>query len=118
MKIAISAEGPTVEGRLSLHFGRTPYFILCDTENGNVQVVDNAASQNAVQGAGIQSAQTLANLGVQAVITGQVGPKAWTALQAANIQVYAVNGGTVEQARNAFKTGQLQPATGANAAGR
>ena len=63
------------------------------------------------QGAGIQASQMLAGQGVQAVITGHVGPKAWSALQAANIQVFAVTGGTAEQAVQAFLAGQLRAAS-------
>jgi predicted Fe-Mo cluster-binding NifX family protein len=39
-------------------------------------------------GAGIQAAQTVANRGVEAVITGQIGPNAVRVLNSAGIAVY------------------------------
>ena len=79
-----------------------------DTETGQQTALDNGDGVNAVQGAGTQATQTLARLGVQAVLTGHVGPKAWSALQAANIQVYSVSAGTADQAVQAFLAGQLR----------
>jgi predicted Fe-Mo cluster-binding NifX family protein len=51
----------------------------------------------------------LARAGVGSVLTGHVGPKAWSALQAAGIFVYSVEGGTAEQAIAAFLSGNLAP---------
>ena len=79
-----------------------------DTDTGQQTAVDNTEGANAVQGAGVHAGQMLARLGVQAVVTGHVGPKAWSALQAARIGVYAVDGGTAEQATQAFLAHQLR----------
>ncbi len=108
MKLAITTQGPDLDSPVDLRFGRARFFRTVDTETGQQMAVDNAEGVNAVQGAGVQAGQSLARLGVQAVITGHVGPKAWSALQAANIQVYAVDGGTVEQAVQSFLAGQLR----------
>lgn len=70
--------------------------------------VDNTESANAPQGAGIHAGQVLTRLGVQAVLTGHVGPKAWNALQAANIRVFTLDGGTAEQAVQAFQANKLR----------
>ena len=51
------------------------------------------------------------------VITGNVGPKAFAALQAANVKVYPGVTGTVKEAVEKFKAGELQPADGANVEG-
>lgn len=77
-------------------------------ENGQQIVVDNADGVNAVQGAGMLASQILASHGVQVLLTGHVGPKAWTALQAANIQVYEISGGTAHEAIASFTDGQLR----------
>ena len=114
MKFAVTAQGPEAESLVDTRFGRARFFRVVDCENGLQTVVDNDAGSNAVQGAGIQAARTLANLGVQAVVTGHVGPKAWAALQAAHVQVYGVNGGTVEQAMKAFMAHTLVTLTDAN----
>jgi predicted Fe-Mo cluster-binding NifX family protein len=108
MKIAVTTQGSEPNSPVELRFGRTRFCRLVDNETGQQTTVDNADGVNAVQGAGIKAAQTLARLGIQVVLTGHVGPKAWSALQAANIQVYFVDGGTEEQAVQAFLAGRLQ----------
>jgi predicted Fe-Mo cluster-binding NifX family protein len=117
MKLAISTQGPEGNSPVDLRFGRARFFRIVDTETGQQTVVDNASGVNAVQGAGTQAVQTLARLGVQAVLTGHVGPKAWSALQAANIQAYAVGGGTAEQVVQAFMAGQLRAMSQADVQG-
>ena len=117
MKLAITTQGSEPNSPVDLRFGRARFFCIVDTETGQQMTVDNADGVNAVQGAGVQAAQTLARLGVQTVLTGHVGPKAQTALQAAKIQVYALNGGTVEQASHAFMAGQLRTLDAADVRG-
>jgi predicted Fe-Mo cluster-binding NifX family protein len=109
MKIAITSQGPDLNSPIDSHFGRAPYFCIIHVEDRTLTPIDNASGANAAQGAGIQAAQTLVDHGVQALITGSVGPKAWPILEAANIRMLTVNGGTVEQALNAFRAKELLP---------
>jgi predicted Fe-Mo cluster-binding NifX family protein len=53
-----------------------------------------------------------------AVITGNVGPKAFATLQAGNVKIYAKASGTVKEAIEKFKAGQLEPADQGNVSGR
>ncbi len=108
MKIAITSQGCSLNDSLDPHFGRAAYILLTDTETGLVEVVDNSPSQQAVQGAGIQTARKLADKGVKAVISGHVGPKAFAVLQAAHMEIYSVSGGTAGEALNAYQAGRLQ----------
>jgi len=108
MKLAISSQGTDLDSAVDLRFGRARFFRIVDTETGQQMTVDNTDGANAVQGAGTQASQTLARLGVQAVLTGHVGPKAWSALQAANMRVFTISGGTVQQAVQSFLDGRLQ----------
>jgi predicted Fe-Mo cluster-binding NifX family protein len=108
MKIAVTAHGPELDSQLDVRFGRAKYFIVLDTETSQVQAVDNTINLNATQGAGIQAAQKIASLGVCAVITGQVGPKAFTALQAGNISVFVAANGSVREVLEQFKAGRLK----------
>lgn len=117
IKFAVSSQGSEPASPVDLRFGRAPYFRVVDCDTGQQTVVDNASGVNAAQGAGLQAVQALANLDVQAVVTGHVGPKAWTALQAANIKVYSVHGGTVEQAMKAFMAEELSSIQGADVPG-
>ncbi len=117
MKLAITAQGSEANAPVDPRFGRARAFRIVDTESGQQTVVDNADGVNAAQGAGTQAAQTLARLGVQVVITGHIGPKAQSALQAARMQVYAVEDGTVDQAVQAFLGGQLRALLQADVSG-
>ncbi len=77
MKIAVSATGPERTSQVDPRFGRAPYLLIVETDNGElVQVIDNRAAAEAAQGAGINAASRIAEAGAQAILTGMVGPKA------------------------------------------
>ena len=65
---------------------------------------------NAAQGAGIQSSRQIANKSVNVVLTGNVGPNAFKALEAASIRVFQFESDilTVRDALAAWKEGRLQ----------
>jgi predicted Fe-Mo cluster-binding NifX family protein len=69
------------------------------------------------EGAGIQSARLVAERGVKVVLTGNVGPNAHQALSAAGIEVVVGCSGTVAEAVERFKSGQLRAAPAPNVAG-
>jgi len=117
MKIAISSEGTSLESPVDPRFGRARYFALADTDTGECSFHDNTQNLNAPQGAGIQAAQAVANLGTQSALTGHVGPKAFTTLQAAKIAVYTGVSGTVKEAIDQFISGQIAPTTKADVEG-
>ena len=117
MKIIITSEGSSLESQVDPRFGRAKHFILVDTDSGEFSAHDNALNLNAPQGAGIQAAQTVARLGSEAVLTGHVGPKAFTTLQAANVAVYTGVSGTVKEAIEQFKSGRLTTAAKADVQG-
>lgn len=108
MKVAITSKGKTTQSLVDARFGRTKYLLIFDTETGDSETIDNCPNLNAVQGAGIQTAQNITGLNVDAVITGNIGPKAFKTLKAANIKTYLVSNSTVQQALEEFNTGQLQ----------
>ena len=79
------------------------------------EAVDNSAA-SAAGGAGIQAAQLVVAQGVEAIVGGNVGPNAISVLQAANVPLYLFDGGSVRQAVEAFKKGELREAMGASVA--
>ncbi len=117
MKIAVTASGASLDAPLDPRFGRAARFILVDSATGAFTVHDNTQNLNAAQGAGIQAAETVSQLGAEVVITGHCGPKAFRALQAAGIQVVTGAAGTVREAVERFQKGELKPATDANVEG-
>jgi predicted Fe-Mo cluster-binding NifX family protein len=110
MKIAITSSGTTLDAPVDPRFGRAAKFVLVDTDTGAFEAHDNAQGLNAAQGAGIQAAETVSRLGVETVITGHCGPKAFRTLQAAGVQVVVGAEGTVAEAVEAFRVGLLKPA--------
>lgn len=112
MKVVVSAMQEGLDAEVSPVFGRCPIYVFVDSDSMEFEAVPNPA-MSAAGGAGIQAAQFAVGKGVQAVLTGNVGPNAFNVLQQAGINIYPVSGGTVRQAVEALNSGQLQPAPGA-----
>ena len=108
MKIAITATGGDLNAQVDPRFGRAQHFIIVDTETMEFEAIEND-STIAAHGAGIQSGQLMSSKGVEAVITGSVGPNAHQTLSAAGIKIYQSGGGTVKEAVSAFKEGKIKP---------
>ena len=117
MKIAIPAVDREPTAMIDARFGRTPWFLVFDTETGTWEAVENTQNLQAVQGAGIQSAETLVRHGVTTVLTPHCGPKAFRVLQAAGVTLYLGVSGTVAEALAAYQAGSLQPAASADVEG-
>jgi predicted Fe-Mo cluster-binding NifX family protein len=118
MKVAVTSQGTEMASQVDPRFGRARFFLVCDTDTGELAAHDNAQNVNALQGAGIQAGRNVVDLGVAAVITGNVGPKAFTTLQAAGVEIYIGAGGSVSDAIEQFKAGKLARADKANVEGR
>jgi predicted Fe-Mo cluster-binding NifX family protein len=86
-------------------------FHIVDPETMEFEVADNQGLA-AMGGAGVQAAQLVVQKGVNALITGNLGPNAATALSASGIKVYLVPGGTVKEVTEAYKSGTLKEVSG------
>ncbi len=117
MKVAITAQGQELTSEVDPRFGRAKYFILVDTESGAFSAHDNTQNLNAVQGAGIQAARNVVDLGAEALLTGNVGPKAFAALNAGGVKMHAGAEGSVQEVLEQFKTGQYECLDEANVEG-
>jgi len=117
MKIAITAQGKELSSEIDLRFGRAKWIIVVDSETGDFTAYDNVVNLNATQGAGIQTGQNIANTGVEAVITGNIGPNAFKTLNAAGVKMFLAETQTVQQALDSFKAGKLKEVNGANVEG-
>ncbi len=118
-KIAITSEGPALDDLVDTRFGRAAGFVVVDLESMETRYIDNGGTQVMAQGAGIQAAELVARAGVNCVLSGFVGPKAFQALSAANIKVVQdlEEGTTVRQAIERFQRGAVQFADGPNRSG-
>ncbi|MBD3158391.1 MAG: dinitrogenase iron-molybdenum cofactor biosynthesis protein [Candidatus Lokiarchaeota archaeon] len=107
MKLGVSSTGPDLDSQIDPRFGRCQYFVIVDSDTMQSEAIQNTAA-GAARGAGIQAAQMMAQKGVQAVLTGNLGPNATQALSAAGIQMITGVAGTVRNAVESFKSGDVE----------
>lgn len=117
MKLVVTSQGTNMQSPVDPRFGRAANFIVFDTDTGSCSAVCNSINANAAQGAGIQAGKRVVELGADALITGHVGPKAFAALQAGKVGVYTGAAGTVADAVEQFKAGELRVAEAADVEG-
>ena len=117
MKIAFSTSGEDLNAPLDARFGRAPKFLIYDLEADTFTVIDNRKTMDAAQGAGIQSAETVARTGAKAIVTGNCGPKAFRVLSAAGIRIFNTAAATVREALDLYRAGRLKEADSANVEG-
>ena len=107
MKIGVSSTGSDLNAQVDPRFGRCSHFIIIDIDTMNFESISNESSMTS-GGAGIQAAQTVAKAGVEIVVTGNMGPNAFQTLSAAGIMVFTGANGTVKEAIEKYKKGELE----------
>jgi predicted Fe-Mo cluster-binding NifX family protein len=117
VKVAFTTSGDTLNAPLDKRFGRASKFLIYDLDSGGFEVIDNSQNQEALQGAGIQAAETVARSGAKSVVTGHCGPKAFKALSAAGIMIYNTDLPTVSEALESLRAGKLSLAQSADVQG-
>jgi predicted Fe-Mo cluster-binding NifX family protein len=117
MLVVVTSQGTSLDDPVDPRFGRATHFVLVDTDTGEFSGHDNTQNLQASQGAGIQAAQAVARLGANAVLTGHVGPKAFATLRAGHVVVYTGVTGTVREALDKFRAGQLRASATADVEG-
>ena len=117
MKVAFTTSGQSLDAPLDSRFGRAAKFLVYDIETGTIDIVDNEQNLNAPQGAGIQAAQTVARLGVDSIVTGHCGPKAFHVLSTAGVRVYTSDAVTIAEALEALRSGTLESIDSADVEG-
>ena len=119
MKIAIPSNEDSAYGFVSEVFGRAKHFVIYEIGNDNdeYEIMDNEQNLNIATGAGIQAAKNVIDSGATVVITGHCGPKAFSVLSAANIDVIVNTSGCIMDVVEKYKLGKLKPAGEANVDG-
>lgn len=108
MKIAVSSTGETLESEVDQRFGRCPFFLLVtmDGDKTSFEAIKNPHAEQ--QGrAGLASAQLVADKGAEAVITGNVGPRAFDVFGQFGIGIFSASG-KVKDALKEFNEGKLR----------
>ena len=104
MKICITSQGESLDSMVDPRFGRCQYFVIADTQTNDFEAIKNPNVEG-MGGVGIQAGQLMAEKDVKAVLTGNVGPNAFSTLQAAGIQVITGVSGSVKDAIKKYKEG-------------
>lgn len=107
MRVAVSSSGQTLDSQVDPRFGRCPFYIIVDVDTLDHEVISNT-SMSAPSGAGIGAAQVVVGRGVEAVLTGSVGPNAAQVLSQAGVKMITGAHGSVREAVDAFKKGELE----------
>ena len=112
MKIAVSAKGRELSSLIDERFGRAEFFVVAEPGSQAISIIDNSTNAQSAGGAGIRTAEQVVNVKAEAVVTGNIGPKALQALKAAGLRVFLVGGSlskvTVQDALDRYQQGGLE----------
>jgi predicted Fe-Mo cluster-binding NifX family protein len=106
VKIAVCADGTTMDSMVDSDFGHCQGWLLIDSETGACRPGDDRQA-GAVQCAGAALVAQMARSGAEAVVIDHCGPGAFAALQAAGLRVYSAPGLSVREATDQLKRGVL-----------
>ena len=113
MKVAVTSQSNSLESEIDPRFGRCSYFLIIETDTMNFESISNESAMSS-GGAGIQAAQTIAKTGVKVVVTGNMGPNAFQTLSAAGIKIFTGANGTIKEAIEKYKKGELKESEAPN----
>ena len=113
MRIAVTSTGETLDSQVDPRFGRAAFFLVVDTDSMDFSAIEND-NVTAAGGAGIGSAKVVIDAGAKAVLTGNCGPNAERTLRAAGVKLHVGATGTVGNAVELLKRGELSEAAGPN----
>ena len=103
-KICVTATGPGLDSDVDPRFGRAAYLLIIDPDTMSVEPLQNP-NRDLPHGAGIQTAQLVAEKKVKVVLTGEVGPNAHKVLQSSGISILTGRSGPVDEAVKGLGSG-------------
>lgn len=89
MKVAIAANGNTLEANIDNSFGRCAWFIIIDTESGGMEFIPNTTRDNE-EGAGKTAVELVASRNVKMIVSGEFGEKIKPMLDSMHIQMVVI----------------------------
>lgn len=105
-KIALPAEGSSMDDLISEYFGRTRYFIVYDIEKKVFWPLSNPFYQE-THAAGLRVGAMLVNKGVSAIVCKNIGPEPIKKFNDSGIKVYIGAQGTVADGIKQYENNQL-----------
>jgi len=101
-----------LDARVGEHFGRVPTYTIVDTESGEVDIIQNNTVH--MGGAGYPP-DLIHRAGADVMLCGGLGRRAVSSFEELGIMVFVGAVGTVKDAVQMWKAGQLEAATDENA---
>ena len=110
MKIAFTSAGENWDSKVDPRFGRCDYILLYNEEDKQLTVSDNREVRNVEHGAGPKTAQLIAGLNPDILITGNgPGGNAAAVISKTNLKIYIGAGGmSIREAYEAYQNNQLK----------
>jgi predicted Fe-Mo cluster-binding NifX family protein len=106
MKVAVAAKGKTLHSHVNDRFGRSPFFVVVYPESMEFDAIQNPALKKR-DAAGVQASSILISKGVDALVVRNIGHNALVTLDGGGIKVYVGPIGTVLNAIEKLKRGEL-----------
>jgi len=104
MKIAVPADGPSLEARVQVKLGTTPYLLVVDSDDLSFEVLDGPPPSLG-SGAGVQALSIVLGKGVNVILVGYISPNISKPLQKNGIEVVTSVFGSVREAVMKYKYG-------------
>ena len=114
MRIAVTGEGTDRNSQVDPHFARARYFLVVELGGDFADFRNNSDLQKTRFLAGTQAAGSLISQGIDAVITMNIGPKAYATFRASGVRVFQARHGTVDENIKLFQASQLKELIGPN----
>jgi predicted Fe-Mo cluster-binding NifX family protein len=106
MKICMPTAGNSgLKEAVFAHFGSAGFFTIYDTETKSIEIVKNSNSHDSH--GGCQPLGSIAELGVDVILTSGMGRRAVQILNDGGIKVFLLSGNTVEEAVSKFERNEL-----------
>ena len=107
MIVTIPVDGNNMSSCINKSFGRTPYFLVYNTETQQKFFVENSAASSP-GGAGIQASQFVVDQKTDVVIAPMLGKNAADVLQGAGLKLYMASGCSIQGNIKELLEGKLE----------
>ncbi len=110
MRIVIPTNTPDgLLAKRGAHFGKAPFYVIVDVENGEIKDVDFTANPGHSGGACGNAVSNIKNLGAEVLIVSGIGPNPLMGFKQVGIKVYYDGESkTVEESVKNFLNGKLE----------